>query len=226
MQHAVIFDLDDTLYPEAAYVASGFRAVDDALARHHALEGFAACATAVAAEGYPGHVFDEALRRIGGAPSLAGWCVATYRAHLPDIVLFPEAAEALATLRPKAALGVLTDGWLVAQRQKIAALDLAAQVDAVVYTDTFGRAHWKPAPTGYEAVAGALGVPHRACIYVADNPAKDFITAKALGWHTLHVARPGQTHAAEPPTEAHAAERRATTLREAMTTLEDWIADD
>ena len=224
---AVVFDLDDTLFPEATYVASGFRAVGEALAREHRIEGFGERAAAVAAAGARGDVFDEALRRSGVAEddlrALVPWCVRRYREHLPDIALFPEAHEALDNLRGKVKLGVLTDGWLVAQQSKVAALGLAARVDAVVYSDSFGREHWKPSEVPYRAVAEALGVAHDACVYVADNPAKDFITARALGWRTIQVARPGQTHPAVAPSGAHSAEVSAVDLREAMAVLVGWM---
>ena len=223
----MVFDLDDTLYPEGAYVASGFRAVGEALAREHGVEGFGALAAAVAAEGARGNVFDEALRRAGVAEasvaSLVPWCVACYREHLPDIALFPGGHEALEALRGTVKLAVLTDGWLVAQRRKIEALGLAARVDAVVYSDAFGREHWKPSEVPYRAVADALGVAHDGCVYIADNPAKDFITAKALGWRTLQVARPGQTHAAEAPSAAHAAEVTAADLPAATAIVRGWM---
>lgn len=225
---AVVFDLDDTLYPESAYVASGFRAVGDALARERGVEGFGARAAAIAASGARGDVFDRALREAGvppeALPELVAWCVARYREHRPDIALFPEAHEALEGLRGKVKLGVLTDGWITAQRQKVAALGLAPRVDAVVYSDAFGRAHWKPSEVPYRAVAEALAVEHGGCVYVADNPAKDFITARALGWRTIQVARPGQTHAAEAPSAAHAAEASAPDLRAAMALLAGWMA--
>ena len=223
----MVFDLDDTLFPEAAYVAAGFRAVGAALAREHGVEGFGALAAAVAAAGARGDVFDEALRRAGvpadDARRLVPWCVAEYRGHRPDIALFPEARAALDRLRGRVKLGVLTDGWLVAQQQKVAALGVADLVDAVVFSDAFGRAHWKPSEVPYRAVAEALGVAHAGCVYVADNPAKDFITARALGWRTIQVARPGQTHAADAPSPAHAADERAPDLHAAMATLARWM---
>lgn len=223
----MVFDLDDTLFPEAAYVASGFRAVGEALARERRVDGFGERAAAVAAAGARGDVFDVALRQSGVAADdvrgLVPWCVARYREHRPDIALFPEAIEALDSLRGKVKLGVITDGWLVAQRQKVAALGLAERVDAVVYSDAFGREHWKPSAVPYRAVAEALGVAHDGCVYVADNPQKDFITARALGWRTIQVARPGQTHAAVPPSEAHAAEVSAVDLRAALAILAGWM---
>ena len=99
----------------------------------------------------------------------------------------------------------------------------AARVDAVVYSDSFGREHWKPSAVPYRAVAEALGVAHDACVYVADNPQKDFITARVLGWRTIQVAREGQTHAAAPPSAAHAAEVSAPDLRTALAVLAGWM---
>ena len=40
-----------------------------------------------------------------------------------------------------------------------------------------------------------LALPHAACAYVADNPAKDFLPGNALGWLTVQWLRPGQLHA-------------------------------
>ncbi len=201
MIRAVVFDLDDTLFPEAAYVASGFRAVGEALA----------------AAGARGDVLDEALRQSGIA-SAVSWCVARYREHRPDITLFPEALEVLEYLRGKVKTGLLTDGRLVAQKSKVAALGPATRVDAVVYSDSFGRENWKPSAVPYRAVAEALGVAHDARVYVADNPQKDFITARNLRWRTIQSARPGQTHTAAPPSAAH-----ATDLRAALAVLAGWM---
>jgi len=225
---AVVFDLDDTLYPESAYVASGFRAVGDGLAREHSLHGVGELAASLAASGVRGNVFDEALRRSGVAAEAVGrmvaWSVEQYRDHLPDIALFPEADDVLEGLRGKVKIGVLTDGWLVAQRRKVEALGLGHRVDAVVFSDSFRREHWKPSAVPYRAVAEALGEAHDGCVYIADNPAKDFITARALGWRTVQVSRPGQTHAAVAPSEAHAAEASAVGLREAMAVVAGWGA--
>ena len=205
MIRAVVFDLDDTLFPEAAYVASGFRAVGEALA----------------AAGARGDVLDEALRQSGIASAVSwmvSWCVARYREHRPDITLFPEAREALEYLRGKVKTGLLTDGRLVARKSKVAALGPATRVDAVVYSDSFGRENGKPSAVPYRAVAEALGVAHDARVYVADNPQKDFITARNLGWRTIQPARPGQTHTAAPPSAAH-----ATDLRAALAVLAGWM---
>ena len=58
-----------------------------------------------------------------------------------------------------------------------------------------GRDHWKPCPRGFERIREALGAPPAQCLYIGDNPAKDFRAPKALGWRTLGVRHPQGEHA-------------------------------
>ena len=42
-------------------------------------------------------------------------------------------------------------------------------------------------------------------VYVADNPNKDFVTPRRLGWETIHIDRPGGLYAqAKVPPEYEA----------------------
>ena len=191
---AVVFDLDDTLYPERAFAFSGFDAVverfgqrldwgPDEAARMRTLFDSEQRAT----------VFNSMLDEAGVEPethaTLITEMVAAYRGHAPRIALHDDADHALARLHGRYRLGIVSDGFLVTQRSKIAALDLVARVDHVVLTDQWGRDHWKPDPRGFAHIAAALSVPPTACIYVADNPTKDFIAPNRLGWKTVQIRR-------------------------------------
>jgi putative hydrolase of the HAD superfamily len=44
-------------------------------------------------------------------------------------------------------------------------------------------------------IQDALGAAPERCIYIGDNPAKDFRAPKALGWRTLRVRHPQGEHA-------------------------------
>ena len=70
-------------------------------------------------------------------------------------------------------------------------------------TGQWGAGYGKPHPRAYELVAAAS--PGRACVYVADNAAKDFLTPNRMGWTTIQILRPGRVHEGAPPTPAHAA---------------------
>jgi putative hydrolase of the HAD superfamily len=210
MSRVVVFDLDDTLYLERDFVRSGFAAVGSWLKAHHDVSDFEAHAWDLFLAGARGDVFDRVLPRLGlePQPALIQRLVGVYREHLPAIRLEPAAADLLAALCGRCRLAVLTDGYHDTQRRKIAALGLDARCHPIVCTDQWGREHWKPSPRGFLHLQRALEASPERCIYIGDNPAKDFRAPKALGWGTLRVRHPLGEHAraaaAAPPDEADA----------------------
>jgi len=210
---AVVFDLDDTLYPERQYVRSGYRAVAEHLRgradrRSNGRPGgdlqdpegwlwnrFLCGRTAGA--------FDEMNERFHLGLSAAGVreLVEVYRTHRPDVQPYPGTAELLGRLHEGYRLGLLTDGFLPAQQLKLEVLALERFFDGAVFTEALGRQAWKPSVEGFEAIRERLDVPHDRCAYVADNPAKDFVAPNGLGWRTVQFLQPGQFHAGNPPCE-------------------------
>jgi putative hydrolase of the HAD superfamily len=193
----VVFDLDDTLYLERDFVRSGFAAVEAWLAVQHGVCDFQAHAWELFLAGRRGDVFDRALPMVGlePRPALIQRLVEVYREHQPTIGLEPAACDLLAALSGRCRLALLTDGYHDTQRRKVAALALEVWCDPMVCTDQWGRAHWKPSPRGFLHIQGACETAPERCIYVADNPAKDFRAPKALGWRTLRVRHPQGEHA-------------------------------
>src|SRR5437667_312129 len=45
-------------------------------------------------------------------------------------------------------------------------------------------------------VEAATGCTGRGCLYLGDNPRKDFVAARRRGWRTVRVRRPEGEHAA------------------------------
>lgn len=204
---AVVFDLDDTLYAERDYVRSGYRAVAGNLRatlgpRRLTRDGVEAGQWLWDrfSRGRADGAFDalnEAFELGLGGDDIRR-LVEVYRSHRPDIRPVDGAADTLDRLKGQYRLGLLSDGFLPAQRLKLDALRLGDFFDAVVFTEDLGRECWKPSPAGFETIAGALGVSHDACAYVGDNPSKDFVAPNALGWLTVQLSRPGQVHAHKP----------------------------
>lgn len=197
MIRAVVFDLDDTLFPERQFVLSGLKAASDWLERECGVSGLFDEAERLFARGCRGKIFNVALQSMGlpVSESLVTHLMLVYREHTPRLTLFEDAAEALVELKGSYRLGLLTDGFAAVQRNKVAALGVTPLLDAVVYSDDLGRTAWKPSPVPYERVAHLLNVPNGpACLYVGDNPQKDFIGARHLGWRTVRIRRPGTEH--------------------------------
>ncbi len=196
---AVVFDLDDTLYAERDYVRSGYRAVArrlrQTLARDDAFDDWLWRRFEA---GQAGGAFDALNEhfQLGLDARAITELVGAYRNHKPDIHPRPGAVELLGRLRSRCRLGLLSDGFLPAQHLKLDALGLAPMLDAVVMTEEMGRQCWKPAPDGFEAIRAMLGVPHESCVYVGDNPAKDFVAPNRLGWRSVQLLCPQQIHSA------------------------------
>ena len=200
---AVVFDLDDTLYLERDYVRSGYHAVADALRERLAVnEPFEDWLWRRFRSGRASGAFDALSEQFGLDLSAdqVRELVTVYRGHRPDIHAAREVVSVLQELRGRFDLGVLSDGFLPAQRLKLDALRLSAYFQAVVFTEELGRECWKPSEAGFSAVADALDATHASCAYVGDNPVKDFIAPNRLGWLTVRLRQPGQVYAdIDPP---------------------------
>ncbi len=193
---ALVFDLDDTLYPESLYVTSGYRAVATEVAKRwpHRAEAsdFYRRAQARFDRGETKRVFDSVLAEMGLAPTAddIAALVGTYRQHSPTgLRLFEDAVKILDFVDGKWPWGILTDGFLVTQNKKIEGLSLRDRCRNILCTDAYGRERWKPHRHAFELMQKSLDVPHEKIAYIGDNPAKDFVAPNALGWTTIQVAR-------------------------------------
>jgi len=188
---AVVLDIDDTLYLERDYVRSGFEAVGRWAQRELGVDDFADRAWAAFESGSRNTIFDEVLTACGAPTNDATITelVARYRTHPPSIVLAADAEAGLDRWHRVAALAAITDGPLSSQQAKARALGLDRWTSTVVFTASLGPGKGKPDPAAFELVQEELGVDGKSCVYVADNPAKDFVGPKALGWRTVRVRR-------------------------------------
>lgn len=194
---AVVVDIDDTLYLERDYVRSGFDAVGRWAGPQLGIDDFAARAWASFEAGARGRIFDQVLAtsRQGPHDALITEMVARYRTHSPSIGLALDAETALERWAGGVALAVVTDGPLSSQQAKVRALALERWVPLVVFTAALGHGKGKPHTAAFELVQEQLGVDGDRCVYIADNPAKDFIAPRKLGWRTVRVRRPLSLHA-------------------------------
>jgi FMN phosphatase YigB (HAD superfamily) len=192
---AVVVDLDDTLYPQAAYLAAAAADVGTAAATA-GLDGpavHAALVAELAAGSDTGGTIDRALLAAGvpaaDLPRHVPPLVAAFTACAPDrLEPYPGVREALATLAAAVPVGCLTDGNPVIQQAKLAATGLAPLLGEVLVTDTLGgRAARKPAPAGLVELAARLGVPADRVLVIGDHPGKDVPVAAAVGARAIRV---------------------------------------
>jgi putative hydrolase of the HAD superfamily len=188
---AVIFDLDDTLYPSREFVLSGFNAVALRLEQGHsvpAARGRRALRRAFF-HGHRGRELQYVCEKFGLPLSLVPELVHVIREHTPSIRLPLSAFRVLRVLRSSSRIGVLTNGLPAVQTRKVEALGLRSLVDAVVCAAEHGDGSGKPAPEGFLAVLGTLDVTASEAVFVGDNADTDIAGASALGMRTIHVTQ-------------------------------------
>ena len=180
----VVLDLDDTLYKEADYHASGLAEVCrwiDALYNKSVTEEL------------------DKLRESGEKDLLAGLCrlvglplsvkeslLWVYRLHQPAINLSAKAAEFLKHLESNHQVAILTDGRSISQRLKLKSLGLSHL--PVYISEEHGSD--KPSPVRFELIMREI--PAERYFYIGDNLNKDFIAPNNLGWKTVCLRDDGR----------------------------------
>ncbi|MFH1131653.1 MAG: HAD family hydrolase [Pseudomonadota bacterium] len=196
----VVFDVDDTLYLERDYVRSGFYAVGLFAKQKLGSTGFFEAAWAEFEAGQRGDIFDLVLSQKGlrNDNAMIAQLVEVYRYHVPQIALFDDAFVCLNRLRGAMYLAAITDGPLESQKAKVKALGLEKWTNPTIFTAALGPKAGKPNPMAFELVQEKTHCKGSSCVYVGDNPSKDFVAPKSLGWRTVRLIRPGGLHANEP----------------------------
>ena len=220
----LVFDLDDTLYLERDFAFSGYRHLDRYVERTMGATGFGEHCRALFEAGERRHIFDAACKELGlalVADQIVG-LVNEYRNHPPDIALSPDATRYLTNAtRP---FGLVTDGPEQMQRNKISALKLDRLIAHIRPTGAWPDGFGKPHSRAFKEMEAAA-ITGSKMVYVADNPAKDFVTPNKRGWLTVQVVRPGAVHDPSPPSKAYAANARITSFDDLDETL-NALSDD
>lgn len=207
MTTVLVFDLDDTLYPERDFALSGFKAAEAwARAELGLGAGMAQEMTRLLDEGHLGTLFPIALKahHPDHTPEHLARIVAIYRDHAPEIALFPDAEWALAHYGTGGPLGLITDGTHSMQARKVEALGIAPRFKEMIFTGALGgRDFHKPHPLSYEKIEAVLGDGATRFVYVGDNPSKDFVVPNARGWVSVMVHRPEHARIHAKATVAH-----------------------
>lgn len=187
-RRAVIFDLDDTLYPYRRFVLSGFVAVADHLARTTRIDrrrAFRVLARASRGAGR-GTELQICLAAFGLPTTMLPMLINVLLQHQPRLSLPRPILRVLTRLRAEGwRIGVLTNGSRGVQARKIAALGLVRHVDSVVYATEHGQRQGKPDPEPFVEILSRLGVTPSNAVFVGDDEVCDIGGARRLGLATV-----------------------------------------
>ncbi|WP_407570059.1 HAD family hydrolase [Deinococcus altitudinis] len=211
--HAIIFDLDDTLFDDAGCTLAGLNAL---AARHPALAALpqaelfsrhAALLAALEGEVYAGRLSVEACRVRRLAQLLEGVGVAeadgeaaaqlyhaASRAHYRPLPGAPELVRALNDRGVR--LAVLTNYPHAVQTAKLAACGLTPYMTAAITTSD---APPKPDPASYRAACSALGVPPQQAVMLGDNWHNDVAGAVSAGLRAVWYNPSGRAAPGDVP---------------------------
>lgn len=177
----IVFDLDDTLYDEVDFVKSGLREVAEFLGEERYFDFM----WELFRKQGSGKIFNRLLERFD-IPVPLQKLVEIYRFHPPRIAL-PEASVRLLEFSESFPTALVSDGHYIMQQNKFRALGLDRFVDYPVFTDLYHTR--KPETKGFQMVMNRFA-GHRDFVYISDNPRKDFVAPRQLGWKTIRFRNP------------------------------------
>ena len=175
----IVFDLDDTLYPEREYIQSGIcyviRFVQDLYNKTTYLPSLN-IEDLAASNDFIQKII-EAYKLPETVKESLLWI---YRVHKPSIKIKPQVSKLIASLTASCkAVIILTDGRSVTQRLKIESLGLS-HLPAYISEEYFLE---KPSPDRFLKIMNEFNCKNY--VYVADNPQKDFLAPNSLAWMTI-----------------------------------------
>ncbi len=148
----ILFDLDDTLYPERQYVYQGFWAVSNYIQESYKIDARKIYLELISIfKSRSKKVFDDliSLKGISEDPLKL---VSIYRAAKRKLSLYSEVCEVLKLLKENNDIILITNGNSEVQRRKINILKLEDFFDDIFILDDFGLEYWKPSTLIFDRI--------------------------------------------------------------------------
>jgi len=187
----VIFDLDDTLYPEIEFVMSGFRTVAKVISQDFGFDTDKIYGLLIEAfEENRKFVFSRVLEYLEiYNEDYLNKLISIYRIHKPEIHLYKDAEEMLPYLKEHFLLGLITDGFPTTQKLKVQALNIERYFNSIIYTGEKGENYSKPSISPFIDMLNKFHIQPNEAIYIGDNIEKDFKGPKDLGMISIRILR-------------------------------------
>lgn len=196
MVKALIFDLDETVYDEIQYRLSGMSAICHWLEEQGLIDKAKRAEEIVLyltrRDGWrSGHLLQDMLTRLGLEEDLTSILLKVYREHAPTLTLYKDFIAFMRDFRSDFKLGIITEGLREIQEAKVRALGLHQWFapEHVVITGALSGEPTKLEPRPFVEAEARLACPGQDCLYVGDNPERDFRQPRALGWLTVRLRR-------------------------------------
>jgi putative hydrolase of the HAD superfamily len=175
-QTVIVFDLDDTLYNEIAFLRSAYKEIARQLAPSNWLPLYGQLFARYRNNENVFHYLEENF------DTTSDTLIKQYRNHVPDIDLFAGVTDLFNEIEQLGGkMALVTDGRSVTQRNKIQSLGIGNRLAKIVISEEIGSE--KPSLTNFQTIEAFFNSTHY--VYIGDNLKKDFIAPNQLGWSTL-----------------------------------------
>jgi putative hydrolase of the HAD superfamily len=172
----LVFDLDDTLYPEINYLISAYKEIASDVAPsnpHYLFDEM----YEIYSNG--GNAFEYLINRFPEKKLTIEYLLYLYRNHYPTISAMDGVLDVFDQItEKKARIGIITNGRSITQRNKIRALGLYPYLSEIVISEECG--YEKPDERIFRIISDKN--THLDYFYFGDNINIDFIAPKRLNW--------------------------------------------
>ncbi len=217
----VIFDLDDTLYPEIEFVMSGFREVSKIIAKDFKIScNYIFKMLKNEYKKDRKFVFNRVIEEFESYDvDYVKKLVDIYRTHKPKINLYDDVNKILPILKNYLYLGIITDGYPITQMLKIKALEIESYFDKIIYTGE-KEGYSKPSSLPFLDILREFSLSPYEAIYIGDNIEKDFKGPKEIGITSVKISRNGIYKNAIPLDESYKPDSTINSLLEILDVFE------
>jgi putative hydrolase of the HAD superfamily len=191
----LIFDLDDTLYPETTYAISGFKAVAKFIHKEFGIDEVVSLEIMISTlkARRRNLAFQDLIEKLDLPRKILSKLLSVYRNHIPQIELEPEALRVFKKYKTFSKY-LVTDGNKFVQARKIESLKLNEFMKKCFITHYYGLFASKPSTYCFEKIKNLEKAEWSDLVYVGDNPTKDFVNLNPLGVTTVRVKAGNYSH--------------------------------
>lgn len=188
----MIFDLDNVLFNEQDYIKAAYRNIASFLSKRYHIKEEQVYQKLLSdlqkkSSMHP-HLFDDLLTDLGLDQAMLPTILKIYANTTIDLELYPGVENLLNTLKKREIrLGLVTNGNVETQRNKVHLLRLEKYFDTIKYAREIGKGNEKPNPEVYRITLKTLSSKPEETICIGDNPYTDFRGAKKLGIRTIRL---------------------------------------
>lgn len=186
----VVFDLDDVLYDEKSFYHSAINAIVNFVSNEYQIPKNKILAfLKIRIKQDRKNIIDDILVNFSiYSKNRVRKCLSIYRMHFPKIQLSADAKYCLNNLK-NIPCYIVTDGNKIVQMNKIKALKLEKFMKKCYLTSNYGLNNAKPSPYCFLKICNLENVRPNEVVYVGDDPNKDFVGIKPLGFKTIRVLK-------------------------------------